>query len=61
MLNHTLTRSTSVFASTVAGFLLASSAFAATEIKLGWTTSDSEVDPYAIPLCQPRCPVGDFA
>lgn len=48
MLNHTLTRSTSVFASTVAGFLLASSAFAATEIKLGWTTSDSEVDPYAI-------------
>ena len=48
MLNHTCTRSVSVFASTVVGLLLASSAFAATEIKLGWTTSDSEVDPYAI-------------
>ncbi len=48
MFNHTLTRSTSLFASTVAGFLFASSTFAATEIKLGWTTSDSEVDPYAI-------------
>ena len=48
MVNHTLTRSTSLFASTVAVFLFASSAFAATEIKLGWTTSDSEVDPYAI-------------
>ncbi|EAZ99837.1 C4-dicarboxylate transport system (C4-dicarboxylate-binding protein) [Marinobacter sp. ELB17] len=41
-------RSGFFFASALAVSLCAGNAMAATEIKLGWTTSDSELDPYAI-------------